>query len=143
MTRSQDKPTFHRAMAERSLPRLKPPGDLTDDQKRIWHETVNALPPDWFADEHIAMLRLYCQHITRAAKLESALERLDPVDNLNDYEKLVKLAGLESAKALALARAMRLTQQSRLKPETAHNRSAAAAHAASVGSGAFDDLLAQ
>ena len=143
MTLANDKPSFHQALAEHKLARLEPPVDLPDEQRQIWNETVNALPADWFATEHIQMLKLYCQHLYRAAKLEAALSRVDPLMQLNDYEKLVKLAGLESAKVLSLARAMRLTQQSRLKPETAANRSAAAAHGFGVDvAKKHNDLLA-
>lgn len=72
----------------------------------------------------------YCNHVGRLAKIEAALQKLDPVQDLDVYDKLVRLAAGESSKVLAHARSMRLTQQSRLKSETAHGRAEAAALAA-------------
>lgn len=144
------KPTLVKAVTEARTPRLQPPVELSDEQKSIWRETVEALPPDWFAAEHGPLLRMYVGHVDRATRLEQALGKLDPADSLNEYERMGKLLAVESAKALSLARAMRITQQARLKPETAHNRGAAAAQAATLGprrpwdTGEFsdEDLLA-
>ena len=78
------------------------------------------------------MLVSYCNHVTRAAQIEAALATLEPLTDLNEFDKLSKLAAGESAKIAMHARAMRLTQQSRLKAETASSRGLGAASAASA-----------
>ena len=60
--------------------------------------------------------------MARASQLDLVINELDPVADLATFDRLVKLAGLESSKAAMHARSMRLTQQSRLKAETAANR---------------------
>jgi len=135
--------THFRAMADRGKPRLQPPESLNDAQKLIWHQTVDNLPDDWFGLEQTPMLIAYCGHVARAAQIEVALSTLDPLENLEQFDKLAKLASLESAKIAMHARAMRLTQQSRLKAETAQSHGAGAASAAAVGADTyFDDLIA-
>ena len=102
--------------------RLPVPPDMPDEQSEVWRTTTAALPADWFGLEHGPMLALYCRHIARAGQIERAIGKLDPVADLATFDRLAKLAALESAKAAMHARAMRLTQQSRLKAETAANR---------------------
>ena len=132
-----------KAMTDRANPRLQPPEILNDAQRVIWHQTVDNLPADWFSLEQTPMLIAYCSHVARAAQIEVALSQLDPTKDLDVYDKLSKLASLESAKICMYARAMRLTQQSRFKAETAASHGAGAASAAAVGADKyFDDLIA-
>ena len=96
------------------------------------------------------MLTTYCNHVTRAAQIEAAWATLDPLTDLNGFDKLSKLATGESAKIAMHARAMRLTQQGRLKAETASSRGLGAASAAAASKKPressdvpeyFDDLI--
>jgi len=133
-----------KAMTDRATPRLQPPESLNDAQRVIWHQTVDNLPADWFSLEQTPMLIAYCGHVARAAKIEVALAGLDPLRDLDQFDKLAKLAALESAKIAMHARSMRLTQQSRLKAETASSRGlgAASANVVQLNAG-FDDLIAR
>jgi transposase InsO family protein len=81
------------------LPQVQPAAG-----QRVWHQTVNALPSSWFAAEHSAVLVSYCNHVTRAAQIEAALATLDPLADLNEFDKLSKLAAGESAKIAMHAR---------------------------------------
>jgi hypothetical protein len=131
-----------RAMAQRPDPRLQPPEAMPEAQCEVWRLTVNHLPAEWFSAEQSPVLTAYCRHVVRAAQLESALTGLDPIEDLDQFERLTRLAGLESAKIAMHARSMRLTQQSRLKAETAHGRGGAAASVAALRlAGTYDDLL--
>lgn len=139
------------AMADKGR-RIQPPLSMSAAGQLVWHQTVDALPSSWFAIEHTAMLVSYCNHVTRAAQIEAALSGLDPLADLEQFDKLAKLSAGESAKVLMCARAMRLTQQSRLKAETASSRGLGAASAASASkkpwegadvSEYFDDLIAR
>lgn len=135
--------THFRAMADLKKPRLQPPTTMTAAQQIVWHQTVDNLPDDWFAAEHIPMLTAYVGHVARAAQIEAALQTLDPLADLEQFDKLTKLAAGESAKIAMHARAMRLTQQARLKAETAHSRGAGAASAAACAHKPWDtELLA-
>lgn len=134
-----------RALADKKNPRIKPPAELGEAQQKIWFQTVNALPSDWFANEQIPILTAYCNHAARLAQLEAAMANLsDPTgDDLAVFSCLSKLASGESAKVAMHARSMRLTQQSRLKAETASSRGLGAASAGRTGADKyFDELLA-
>ena len=102
--------------------RLPVPQDMAPEPAEVWRTTTAALPPDWFTPEHGPLLALYCRHIARAGQIERVISGLDPLADLAAFDRLVKLAALESAKAAMHARAMRLTHQSRLKAETAASR---------------------
>lgn len=119
-----------RGMEDRKNPRLQPPAALSEAQQIVWHQTVDVLPSDWFSVEQTPSLVAYCQHTARAAQIEAALAKLDPMTDLDTFDKLTKLRAGESAKIAMFARSMRLTQQSRLKAETAQSRGAGAASAA-------------
>lgn len=116
-----------RAMLSRNYARLQPPPGTSDAQAIVWHITVDSLPADWFAVEQTPLLQAYCRHVCRADQIEAALAGLDPVNDLDVFDKLTKLAAGESAKIAMHARSMRLTQQARFKAETAHGRAGAAA----------------
>jgi hypothetical protein len=132
-----------RAVQDLAEQRLQPPSDLPQAQRLVWHQTVDFLPSDWFAREQTPLLTAYCNHAVRLAKVEAALLNLDPTADLETFDKLSRLAANESTKLLAHGRSMRLTQQSRLKAETASGHSSAAAHAASLDYDDFDGLLAR
>lgn len=131
-----------KAMQDLAKQRLQPPRGTPDAQALIWSLTVDNLPPDWFASEQIPLLQAYCRHVCRADQIEAALSGLDPLENLEQFDKLTKLAAGESAKIAMHARSMRLTQQARFKAETAHGHAGAAAGAAAVQFDDFDGLLA-
>lgn len=121
-----------KAMVDAKNPRLQPPPELGAAQTLIWRQTVDALPSDWFAPEQAPLLSAYCGHVARLKQIEAALAGLHPLENLEQFDKLSKLAAGESAKILAHGRSMRLTQQSRLKAETAASRGLGAASAGQV-----------
>ena len=122
----------HKAVVALKDQRLQPPLDMPDEQAAVWRMTVSNLPPDWFATEQIPILTTYCRHVCRSDLIEHALTGLDPVRDLEQFDKLTKLAAGESAKIAMHSRAMRLTQQARFKAETAHGRGWAAAGAARI-----------
>ncbi len=120
-------------MEDKKNARIQPAVTMTDAQKIVSHQTVDNLPSDWFATEQVPLLSAYCEHVARKAQIENALSTLDPVADLDVFDKLTKPAAGESAKIAMFARSMRLTQQSRFKAETASSRGAGAASAAMTG----------
>jgi len=107
-------------------PRIAPPSELSAAERRTWRATVGALPPDWFKREQGPVLTQYCRLVAQAGTLARLLAECDPVADFERYGKLLRLSGEVSGRILALARAMRLTQQARLHVTTAANRAAAA-----------------
>ncbi len=100
--------------------RLPVPEGMPDGQARVWRETVSGLPASWFGVEQAAILTRYCVHVDRCQQLEAHIAGMEPSDP--DYTKMVLLVGQESGRVNLYARSMRLTQQSRLKAETAATR---------------------
>jgi hypothetical protein len=132
---------LHRAVTKRKDPRLQPPASMPTEQAEVWRQVVQSLPAEWFSAEQTSLLLAYCNHVARAAQIQAALSKLDPIGDLETFDKLCKAAGMESARITMLARSMRLTQQSRLRAETASNRSAATA-AANFDDDDMNELLA-
>ena len=133
MNRSHNQTLLNmRSVQDLRKPRLEPPVGMPLEQTVVWHQAVDSLPSDWFADEHIPSLSLYCAAVARANQIEVALTDVDPLADIATYDKLVKLSALVGGKVAMFARSMRLTQQARMKAETAHGRGYAASHSASL-----------
>lgn len=97
--------------------RLAPPASLTAAQKAVWVSITNSRPAEWFGPEHAPMLTQYCRHKTSADVLAQQLQKFKPEwmaedDGLERYDKLAKMLERETRAMNALARSMRLTQQS-------------------------------
>ena len=104
-----------------------PPADLTADQQIEWRAIVAALPAGWFTRESWPVLSAYCRHVDRSRRVAAVLDHVDLCTmltdgGLDDYRKLAAEAREESRAALACARSLRLTQQSRSDPKTAARR---------------------
>ncbi len=101
------------------------PEDMNEFQRKVWTEIVDTKPPDWFGKDTQGMLREYCeamwtiQQLTR--RINVVLE--DPQVKIRDVKDWLAVRNAERAKAIALARSMRLTHQSQYDPETAKRRS--------------------
>ena len=105
------------------VPRPAAPDHITADEARIWERTVGSMMAGYFTAADGDMLAAYCQHTASvrrlAAWIETALERDTDLDEL---DRLHRMRDRESRAALACARALRLTQQSRIGPKGAHGQ---------------------
>lgn len=104
--------------------RPEPIDSLNDDEAAIWSRVVDAMPPNWFGAEHFDMLRQYCQHQARSLSFSDEVARCIEVgmnceEQIRKIDTLTRMADRETKTALALARAMRLTQQAQRDPKTA------------------------
>jgi hypothetical protein len=102
--------------------RLAPPATLTAAQKSVWVSVVNAMPADWFGDEHGPMLAQYCRHKVSADLIAQQQESFDPEwlkddDGLKRFDKLAACMERETRTMNALLRSMRLTQQSLIRAD--------------------------
>ncbi len=107
------------------------PEALTQDQRVEWDAIVRCMPADWFPRETHGLLTQCCRHVCQARFLAEMINTLKAdwlkeEGGLERYDTLLRMAERESRAIAALARAMRLTQQSRLRPETAARRTAEA-----------------
>ena len=97
---------------------LKPPADLSLEEAQVWASVVATKPSDWFDAGSVPMLSQYCRAVVQSELIAGLVESTgkammtDP-DELLRYKELRKIQGSLSSEMLALARSMRLTQQSR------------------------------
>lgn len=102
--------------------RIAPPATLTPAQTSVWVSVVNAMPTDWFGEEHAPMLTQYCRHKVTSDLIAQQQEAFDPArfaddDGLKRFGLLVTAAERETRCILALMSSMRLTQQSLVRKD--------------------------
>src|SRR5262245_29953055 len=49
--------------------RPEPPSRLSEEEKKIWFDTVDSLPSTWFKDENIVLLEQYCSMSSEVRRL--------------------------------------------------------------------------
>ena len=99
-----------------AITRPEPPEFLTPDQAEEWVAITDRMPADWFLRETHGLLAQYCRHAVTARRIAVMIEDLMQGSSdhwLDDFEKLTRMQEREGRAANALARSMRLTQQSR------------------------------
>lgn len=113
--------------------RTAAPKSLSEAEAAVWRAVVATKPADWFSADshplliaycrHAAMADLLSDHIGEAAKTHTASVLVGNVGAaalaLAGLDALLKMRDRETKALNTFARAMRLTQQSRLKAETA------------------------
>jgi hypothetical protein len=102
-----------------SVRRLPPPGGLTAEQATVWQSVTGCYPAGYFRPSERDLLAMYCKHVCEAWKISELIETI-PVDKIKEtdegmscYLKLMKARDTETRAATSLARAMRITHQSR------------------------------
>jgi len=91
--------------------RIRPPTRLNAAESALWRRTVNALPADYLTDEHAPQLLAYCRHLARADQLQKLADEMEP--GSDEFCRLLTAQAQQTKAALAFARALRLTNQSR------------------------------
>lgn len=89
------------------------PYDLTDEQAAEWWAVVNRLPADWFPRETHALLAEYCRHVVKSRRIAQLVADAEskPVIDVDELDKLYKMAERESRAISSLATRMRISQQ--------------------------------
>jgi len=110
------------------IPRAAPPVELSEFESHVWASVVNTKPADWFQADTLPLLLSYCKHVSTAATIDRELAEFDPKwlrddDGLKRYKLLTDMRERESRAQTALARSMRLTQQSQYNAQTASSTS--------------------
>ena len=97
------------------------PHYLNDEETEVWRGVVENHPADWFTSATVPLLAAYCRHTINAQRIaemiECATSKIDkrtrmPNIDLEDYDRLLKMAARESTTLAQLATKMRIAQQS-------------------------------
>lgn len=101
---------------------------LTQEQAIVFAEIVESVPGAFFSQEQAPLVCQLARHIISARRLAIYIdnrERLDtPEDELADYFRALGERRKETAAITSIMRALRLTNQSRYRPERAANAAA-------------------
>lgn len=103
---------------------LAPPDDLSTDQAQVWASVVVTKPHDWWDAGTVPLLTAYCRAVVEARKVATLVESMTADmllldDGLKRYRELRKLQSELTGDVNTLARAMRLTQQSKYRADAA------------------------
>ena len=110
--------------ASKARQRPVPIEGLDEAEKAVWRRVTAAMPASWFGREHLDLLARYCQHAVRADRFNRMASAFNPADvgdkiELDDLDRISRMAERESRAALALARSMRITHQAQQDSKTA------------------------
>ena len=111
-----------------SATRPAPPTGLTDAEKERWTRITASKAVDFFDDGVLDLLTEYCRLKTQVDLMSESIVAYKPEWLTTDagvarYKQLAGIRDQGQGRMLALARAMRLTNQSRFQPVTASSRS--------------------
>jgi len=113
------------AVIQGSFGKPEPPDSLTPTQAEIWRKTVASENVEFFRSAAARGLLVdYCRHRDAAENIAGIINSFQPewmksAEGCKRYHVLLKMRELETRGAVAMARALRLTNQSRYMPETA------------------------
>jgi hypothetical protein len=105
--------------------RPEPPSELSERQAQIWRETVSSEPPEFFATAATrGILADYCRHREAAENVSAIIDTFKPEwlkngEGVKRYQALLRMRETETRNAVTMARALRLTNQSRYVPHAA------------------------
>jgi len=105
--------------------RPQAPDDLTSEQKAIWERVVANEAADVFKTAALQqLLKEYCRHCASALKLARMIEATEALremssDDLEDYDRLLKMRDRETKALADKATKLRLTNQARYTPQAA------------------------
>jgi hypothetical protein len=108
--------------------RPEPPEDLTKFQKEIWRRTVASEPSALFKSATAQqLLKEYCRHVATADMLSKMVDEFHPElircieGEDRRCDRLLTARDRETKAVVNFARQLRLTNQSRWQPQSAHN----------------------
>lgn len=104
--------------------RPRPPAELNGQERDIWNAVVNSHQGGWITKDAYPVLIQYARHAVRALRIAQLIQQEEDADDFNPdrWAKLLDLQNRESKTILALARAMRLTHQSRYRADSSKAR---------------------
>lgn len=108
--------------------RLPAPDCLLPEEREAWDRITATKAADFFDDGNAQLLVEFCRLTTSLELVAGQIEEFNPEwflsdDGLKRYKTLSDIRDKEQGRMNALARALRLTNQSRFQPSTAATRS--------------------
>ena len=102
---------------------LAPPSELTDEQARVWRNTVEARSADYFGQDSVPLLEEYCRVVVMcrllALQIEAAIAGGGDPETAGMLKSFLDMRDKESRRMTSLATKLRLTNQSRYTPQAA------------------------
>ena len=110
--------------------RPSPPDELNDAEKALWSRVTATKTVDFFDDGVVPLLVEYCRLKTSIDLLAAEINDFNPEwlkadGGVQRYKMLADIRDKAQGRMIALARSMRLTNQSRYPAQTAATRSSA------------------
>lgn len=97
--------------------RLAPPADLSEREAEIWRAVVETKPAEWFAPDSAPLLKEYVRAVVTCDRLAGTVEQA--FKSGVPSKSLLDMRDKESRRSASLATKLRLTQQSRYRPDRA------------------------
>ena len=98
---------------------LAPPAELTDEQARVWRETVEARSADYFGEDAAPLLEEYCRVVVMCRWLAVQIEAAMAGDDAAVLKAWTDMRDKESRRMTSIATKLRITNQSRYTPDKA------------------------
>jgi hypothetical protein len=96
-----------------SIRRPDPPAELDEAEARVWVSVVNSQEAEWFRPETHPLLVEYCRCTCELNYLSAWKKRLQAeCGETKDFKQVSEMQSTARSQLNALARSMRLTQQS-------------------------------
>jgi hypothetical protein len=92
--------------------RVRPPAELTDEQRAEFERVVGQTPAEWFTAGNVAMLVQYCRHVVTARRIAEQIEAAILDGKADELEKLVRAQDAQSKALNQLMTSLRLTPRS-------------------------------
>lgn len=102
-----------------------PPADLSPAEAKLWTETVETKPADWFGPDSWPVLKEFCRAAVMCDALAKVAARAVRSKDTSSIKSVLSMRDMEARRVASMATKLRLTQQSRYGPraaETANNR---------------------
>lgn len=89
------------------------PYDLDDEAAEEWRQVVDRLPADWFPRETHPLLADYCRNVVLSRKIWQLIRKVEKAKRLDieEYERLTRMAERATRVIASLATKMRISQQ--------------------------------
>src|SRR5262245_10348421 len=92
--------------------RIRPPDDLTDEQREEFMRVVGVCPADWFSSANIELLCAYSRHVVAARRVAELIERAMQEGRGEGLGELLKAQARESRALCQCMTLLRLTPRS-------------------------------
>lgn len=100
------------------------PKVLSDEEEKVWVSVIDVHEQAWLSQDQTPVLVQYCRHTIAAQRISQLIHNKEEAKTVDvkDYIELLKAQERESRAITALARSLRITNQSRYQSNNAQLR---------------------